>query len=99
MGCIEDLTYDVIAKNLSFAESRKLIENRCDETHQIEPGSKLFGEPIIGPPPIVIGIDGDAVFFPYVKPCHGTFLLRISDPEEVSRIREKVRSKILSKRR
>jgi hypothetical protein len=27
------------------------------------------------------------VYFPYTKPCHGTFLLRVDDANEASRLR------------
>ncbi|MDD1724796.1 MAG: DUF1894 domain-containing protein [Methanospirillum sp.] len=88
MGCIEELTYDILAKGLSFPESRQFIEKHYDETYQIKPGTKLFGDPLIGIPPIVIGIEGDMIIFPFVKPCHGTFLLRIQGLEEAERIRQ-----------
>lgn len=88
MGCIEELTYNILAKGLSFPESRTYIEKNYSEIYYIMPGTKLFGDPIIGPPPIAIGIQGDTVIFPYVKPSHGTFLLSIDGSEEVSRIRQ-----------
>lgn len=87
MGCIEELSYTVLEKGLSFPESRKSIEKRCSEIYHIMPGTKLFGDPLIGPPPISIGLIGDVIVFPYVKPCHGTFLLSIEDPAEAARLR------------
>lgn len=88
MGCIEELTYDIIEKGLSFPESRLFIEKNYSEVYHIMPGTKIFGDPLIGPPPIAVGIEGDRVVFPYVKPCHGTFLLSIEDPDEALRIRK-----------
>lgn len=88
MGCIEELTYEILAKGLSFPESRQFIEKKYPEVFHIMPGTKLFGDPLIGPPPIAIGIEDNAVIFPYVKPCHGTFLLRIEGQEEAARVRE-----------
>jgi hypothetical protein len=32
-------------------------------------------------------VDNSAVVFPYTKPCHGTFLLRIEGAEEIARLR------------
>jgi hypothetical protein len=87
MGCVEELTYNILAKGLTFPESRKYIENHYSEIYHIMPGAKLFGDPLIGPPPIAIGLQGDTIIFPYVKPCHGTFLLSIEGPEEAARIR------------
>lgn len=88
MGCIEELTYDILAKGLSFPESRQYIQKHCSEIYQVMPGAKLFGDPLIGPPPILIGIEEDMLVFPFVKPCHGTFLLRIEGAEEAERIRQ-----------
>lgn len=88
MGCIEELAYNILEKGLSFPESRKYIEKKYSEMYHIMPGTKIFGDPLIGPPPIAIGIEGDTVVFPYVKPCHGTFLLSIEDKSEALRIRQ-----------
>jgi hypothetical protein len=38
-------------------------------------------------PPIAIGLDRDFIIFPYTKPCHGTFLLRMEDTAEAARLR------------
>ncbi|HUW85601.1 MAG TPA: DUF1894 domain-containing protein, partial [Methanoregula sp.] len=40
-----------------------------------------------GIPPIAIGLEGDFIIFPYTKPCHGTFLLRVEDTVEAARLR------------
>jgi hypothetical protein len=53
----------------------------------VEPGFKIFEKPIIGIPPISVGLDGDTITFPFTKPCYGTFLLRVDDKEEAERIR------------
>jgi hypothetical protein len=86
MGCIEELKYEVLAKGLTFKECRDFVTKTCPHVYLIEPGTKLFGEGIIGPPPIAIGVDGTVVVFPYVKPCHGTFVLKVDDPVEAARI-------------
>jgi hypothetical protein len=87
MGCIESLPYEVILRGSSFKESREYIRKNFRENRDIKPGFKIFDTYIIGVPPIAIGLDGDSVIFPYTKPCHGTFLLRIQDPEEAARLR------------
>ncbi|MBU4374428.1 MAG: DUF1894 domain-containing protein, partial [Euryarchaeota archaeon] len=33
-------------------------------------------------------VDGDFIIMPYVKPCHGSFVLRIPGKEEVGRMRK-----------
>jgi hypothetical protein len=86
MGCIEELTYEVLAKGLTFKECREFISKTCPRVFLIEPGTKLFGEGIIGPPPIAVGTDGTIIVFPYVKPCHGTFVLKVEDPVEAARL-------------
>ncbi|QXO93980.1 DUF1894 domain-containing protein [Methanospirillum purgamenti] len=88
MGCIEELSYNILAKGMSFPKSRQYIEKTYAEVYHIMPGTKIFGDPLIGPPPIAIGIEGDLIVFPYVKPCHGTFLLSIEDSNEALRIRQ-----------
>ena len=86
MGCIEELTHEILAKGLTFKECREFIAKTCPTIYHIQPGTKLFGEGIIGNPPIVVGTDGKVVVFPYVKPCHGTFILKIEDPKEAARL-------------
>ncbi len=51
-------------------------------------GAKIFDNYLIGVPPIPIAIEGEDVILPYVKPCHGSFVLRIPGKEEVERVRK-----------
>lgn len=87
MGCIEELKYETILSGASFRECRDYIREHFPERREVPPGFKIFDSYIIGIPPILVGIDGNAVVFPYTKPCHGTFLLRIEGPEEAARLR------------
>ena len=87
MGCIEELKHEILAKGLTFKECRDFVAKVCPQVYHIEPGTKLFGEGIIGTPPIAIGTDGMRVVFPYVKPCHGTFVLQIEDAAEAARLK------------
>ncbi|MGA2161441.1 MAG: DUF1894 domain-containing protein, partial [Methanoregula sp.] len=68
-------------------ECRDYIRNHFPESIDVEPGFKIFDVHTIGVPPIAVGLDGDFVIFPYTKPCHGTFLLRVQDAEESARLR------------
>jgi hypothetical protein len=88
MGCIEELKYEVLLSQVSFKECRDYVKEHFREWYEVEPGYRIFESYIIGLPPIFIGVEGNAVFFPYTKPCHGTFLLRIDSPEEVERLRK-----------
>jgi hypothetical protein len=87
MGCIESLKYEIILKGASFAECRQYVRTNCREYVDVPPGYRIFEKPVIGVPPISIGLDGDVVTFPYTKPCYGTFLMRIECSDEAARLR------------
>jgi hypothetical protein len=87
MGCVESLKYEVVLKGASFKECREYVRAHCKEYRDVQPGFRLFEKAVVGVPPISIGLDGDVLVFPYTKPCYGTFLLKIEDPEEAARIR------------
>jgi hypothetical protein len=89
MGCIESLPYEVLLRGGSFKECRDYIRNHFKESIEVKPGFKVFDTHIIGVPPISIGLDGDFVIFPFTKPCHGTFLLRVEDCAEADRLRKR----------
>jgi hypothetical protein len=89
MGCIESLPYEVIMRGGSFKECRDYVRKQFGESLDVQPGFKIFDTHIIGVPPISIGLDGDFVIFPFTKPCHGTFLLRVEDKAEADRLRKR----------
>jgi len=89
MGCIESLPYEVILRGGSFKECRDYIRKHFRETVEVQPGFKIFDTHIIGVPPISVALDGDFVIFPFTKPCHGTFLLRVEDKAEADRLRKR----------
>ena len=78
MGCVEELNYEILMRDASFKECREYIKSHFSESIDVEPGFKIFDIHTIGVPPIAVGFDGDYVIFPYTKPCHGTFLLRVT---------------------
>ncbi|HMA04918.1 MAG TPA: DUF1894 domain-containing protein [Methanomicrobiales archaeon] len=88
MGCIEELKYETILSHASFKECRDYLKEHFTERFEVEPGFKIFDSYIIGIPPILVAVEGDTVIFPYTKPCHGTFLLRIDCADEVARLRK-----------
>jgi hypothetical protein len=88
MGCIESMKYEIILRDASFKECRDYIRANYKEYVDVDPGFKIFDKHIIGIPPISIGFDGDVIIFPFTKPCYGTFLMKIEDPEEAARIRQ-----------
>jgi hypothetical protein len=81
------MNYEIVMRDATFKESRDYIKAHFKESIDVQPGFKVFDIHVIGLPPIAIGLDGDAVIFPFTKPCHGTFLLRIEDKEEAARLR------------
>ncbi len=87
MGCVESMNYEIIIRNATFKESRDYIRKNCKESIDVPPGFKVFDIHLIGLPPIAIGLDDDFIIFPYTKPCHGTFLLRVEDTAEAARLR------------
>ncbi|MGD9936864.1 MAG: DUF1894 domain-containing protein [Methanoregulaceae archaeon] len=89
MSCIEQIKYEILLQGASFRESAEYIRSHFAEWYEVEPGYVLFGAHLIGVPPVVLGIDGEDVIFPYTKPCRGTFLLRARGPEEIARLRER----------
>ena len=94
MGCLESMKHEIIMRDTTFKECREYAEKNFKEVWYVDPGYKLFDEYIIGLPPIALGIeDGKKIIFPYTKPCHGTYLLRIEDPDEVERVRKTARKK------
>ena len=87
MGCVESMNYEIVLRDSTFKESRDYIRAHFKESIDVQPGFKVFDVHVIGLPPISIGLEGDFVIFPYTKPCHGTFLLRVEDAKEACRLR------------
>lgn len=92
MSCIEQMKYTILLERISFKEAREYIEKNSDEVYYVSPGYKIFKDYyIIGVPPIAVGAKGNALIFPYTKPCHGSFVLSIENEDsikEINRLRE-----------
>jgi len=94
MSCIEQMKYKLILERTSFKEAREHVEKNSDEVYYVDPGYKIFKDYyIIGVPPIALGVKGKELIFPYVKPCHGTFLMAIEAEEEIERLRQSQKSR------
>lgn len=87
MSCIDQLKYEILLQGASSKESAEYIRKHFGEWFEVEPGYRLFDAHLIGVPPVVLGVEGEDVIFPYVKPCRGTFLLRANGPEEIAKLR------------
>jgi len=81
------MNYEILLPNSSFKESAEYIKKNFKEVYYVDAGFKIFDNYLIGVPPIPIAIDGDFIILPYVKPCHGCFVLRIPGKEEVGMLR------------
>lgn len=90
MGCIDEMNYEILLPNSSFKECADFIKKNFKEIYYVPAGFKIFDNYLIGVPPIPVAVDGDCVILPYVKPCHGCFVLRIPGKEEAGRLRTRV---------
>lgn len=89
MGCLESMNYEILAKNCSFKEARELIDKTCSERYEVPPGFKLLDKPLIGVPPVHIGINADGkLVYGYTKPCYGTFVVVVEDADGVESVRK-----------
>mgnify|MGYP001083487451 CR=1 FL=1 len=91
MGCIELMDYEILLSRISFKEGREFIMDNFKEVYEVEPGYKLFDVYLIGVSPIFVAAEDDYVIFTYVKPCRGTFVLKMEGEKEVELLR---RSKV-----
>jgi len=84
------MDYEILLSNISFKEGREFIKKNFREVYEVKPGYKLFDVYLIGVPPVLKGIEDERVIFPYMKPCHGTFVLKIEgkieEPDRLKRI-------------
>jgi hypothetical protein len=97
VSCIEQMKYDLLLERVSFREAKEYIEKNSDEVYYVNPGYKIFKDYyLIGVPPIAMGVKGDEMLFTYVKPCHGAFVMKIKSEEEINRLREMEREKIMA---
>jgi len=78
---------EIILSQSSFKEAREYIKKNVREYYEVEPGYKIFDVHIIGVPPLYVGVEGEDLIFPYTKPCHGTFVVKVPGGEEIARLR------------
>ncbi|MGB4279029.1 MAG: DUF1894 domain-containing protein [Methanoculleus sp.] len=82
---------EVLLSGSSFKEAREFIRKNFKEYYEVEPGYRILDVHIIGVPPLYVGIEGENIVFPYTKPCHGTFVVKIPGSDEIARLRERKR--------
>ena len=81
------MNYEILLPNSSFKECAEYIKKNFTEIYYVPAGFKIFDNYLVGVPPIPIAVDNDHIIIPYVKPCHGCFVLRLPGKEEVQRLR------------
>ncbi len=87
MACLDEFEYETLLKGVSFKEARRFIEQNSEEVYYVEPGYKIFGKCyLIGSPPIPLGVNGDDLLIPLVKPRFGTLVIKISSEDETRRL-------------
>jgi len=81
-----------VMSRVSFSEARDALSALpiCyKEKYDVQPGYEIFDIRLIGVPPVRIAVDGDVILFPFTKPCHGTFLIKVSGAdEEIEKLRK-----------
>jgi len=82
------MNYEILLPNSGFKECADFIKKNFKEIYYVPPGFKIFDNYLVGLPPIPLAVDGSDVILPYVKPCHGCFVLRVPGGREVDRLRE-----------
>ena len=93
MACIDDIPYEIMLKGTTPAESEAFIRERCDEVYHVEGGYTIRGVLLKGSS-LPIGVKGDEIFFVYIKPCFGLFVLRLPDAaDEIAKLRSKFKKK------
>ncbi len=87
MGCIDELDYEILLPATSIKECADYIKRNFKEIYYVRQGYRIFDTYLIGSNSIPVAVDNDYVILPYVKPCHGSFVLRIKGRAEVERLR------------
>jgi hypothetical protein len=91
MPCLNEYDYEVLLQHITYEQAEEFIREKYWEVYYFEPGFRVLDLRVLGDNAVPIAIDdraGDALIFPYTKPCMGTFVLRFPGvAKEVQRIR------------
>ncbi len=88
MGCIDEMKYEILLSNTSFKEAAEYIKKNWKEIYFVKPGYRLFDIYLIGIPPIPVAVEKENLIIPYIKPCHGTFVIRIPADNETEKLKK-----------
>lgn len=87
MSCIDEMDYEILLPSSSIKACADYIKRNFKEIYYVRQGYMIFNTYLIGINPIPVAVEGDYVIMSYVKPCYGSFVLRIKGKEEVERLR------------
>ncbi len=87
MACIEELNYEILLGNSTYQECTGYIKANFNEIYYVMPGYRIFDLHLIGIPPIPVGVDAENIVLPYLKPCRGSFVLKIQGINELQALR------------
>jgi len=87
MGCIDEKDYEILLSSSSIKECVDYIKRNFKEIYYVRQGYMIFNTYLIGSNTIPVAVENDYVIMPYVKPCHGSFVLRLKGKEEVEKLR------------
>ncbi len=77
MACIDNYNYEILLKG-SFRECSEYIKKNFKSIRNLDAGEEVIeGVMLIGKPPIPVAYDDQFVYFPYTKPCHGSYVLKV----------------------
>src|SRR5665811_1740189 len=76
-GCIERMDYEILLKNASFKQTSDYISEHADEVYYVGAAFAVFDRRLIGAPPVPVGVGPAYIMVSYVKPCHGSFVLKL----------------------
>lgn len=89
MSCINDIPYEIMLKGASPKECEEFVSKNSDEVYHVPAGYTIRGVMLRGAKTIPIGIKGNAIYFQYVKPCAGLFVLKLDNAEdEIGKLRK-----------
>lgn len=81
------MDYEILLKNATFKDTLRYITEHAAKVYYVGPGFKVFDRRLIGVPPVPVGVGPAYIMLTYVKPCHGSFVLKLPrDEEELARI-------------
>ncbi|HLB70155.1 MAG: DUF1894 domain-containing protein [Candidatus Methanoperedens sp.] len=87
MGCIDEFEYEILLPSSSIKQCADYIKKNFKEIYYVKQGHRIFDTYLIGYNPIPVAVEGDYVIMPYVKPCYGSFVLKIKGKAEVEMLR------------